>query len=279
MAVQIETNNDVMSEQNAITNTKDEDNDSTLGDLDDNDNEEGDDVASNDDITDEHLDADIESDGNSEDETEQQQGLAGMSDVISKILEKSLAPEKDAVLAKCKRSTKRKSEIQEERVLKKEKRDAKKAILDKNHVIPTRSNAHTEVLLRKIATKGVVKLFNAVSAHQKSMSEKMKEAKTEARKSKAIEGVSKSSFLDFLKKDGEDKAKVKVENKKTVTKQEVSSEDDASEEEGKSSWNVLRDDFMMGAKFKDWDKDDAEEEESDTNHMSSDEDEDGDDKD
>lgn len=32
-----------------------------------------------------------------------------------------------------------------------------------------------------------------------------------------------------------------------------------TDEDKRSSWNILRDDFMMGAKMKDWDKEDGNE--------------------
>lgn len=34
------------------------------------------------------------------------------------------------------------------------------------------------------------------------------------------------------------------------------------------SWNILRDDFMMGSKMKDWDKEDEESNEEDENEAS-----------
>ena len=37
-------------------------------------------------------------------------------------------------------------------------------------------------------------------------------------------------------------------------KNEVKDEPDDEDEENESTWKILRDDFMMGAKMKDWDK-------------------------
>lgn len=183
-----------------------------------------------------------------------QQGIAGMADVISKILGKDLAEQKGVVLSKCKQSRKRKTEDTEERETKKSLHEQKLASLEKNHIVPNRTNAQMEVLLRRIATKGVVKLFNAVSTHQKKMNEKMTEAKTESRKSKAAEKVTKSSFLDMLKDDNqkeEDDGLSKSKKKKKVNKEE-------KKEEEKPAWAVLQDNFMMASKMKDWDKEDEE---------------------
>ena len=47
--------------------------------------------------------------------------------------------------------------------------------------------------------------------------------------------------------------------KKKPSKAEDSDSDD-SEGDGKPSWNILREDFMMGAKMKDWDKESDEDE-------------------
>ncbi|XP_057290076.1 RRP15-like protein [Hydractinia symbiolongicarpus] len=184
------------------------------------------------------IDADIESDDG--DNNVKNHGMVAMGDIISKILAKPLPESVPAILSKSKKSQKRKLEMREELLIKKDKAEERLEKREKNHVLPTRSNAQKEVLLKRIATKGVVKLFNAVSAHQKLVSEKMKEAKTEARKSKAVETVTKSSFMDLLKTN-KDKKKSEEENSKENDKQN-------------KKWDVLRDDFMLGASMKDWDK-------------------------
>lgn len=109
-----------------------------------------------------------------------------------------------------------------------------------------------ERTLSKIATRGVVQLFNSVRMQQKDIDEKLKEAgPLERKRENVMKSIDKRAFLDVLmdKKsqpvDGEVKDETKQENKgKTQTD---------------STWNVLRDDFMMGAKLKDWDKEIEEE--------------------
>jgi len=174
------------------------------------------------------------------------QGMAGMADVISKILGKTLPQEKDVVLSKCKQSKKRKTDIKEEFENKKTLREKKSDALELNHVLPTRSNAQNEILLRKIATKGVVKLFNAVSAHQKKLTEKLDDAKTEARKSKAADRITKDSFLDMLTDSTKSKSSY------------VKNEAVKNEETEKPAWAVLQDNFMMSSRMKDWDKEDGD---------------------
>lgn len=95
-----------------------------------------------------------------------------------------------------------------------------------------------ERTLTKIATRGVVQLFNAVRIQQKDISKKLDEAgPLEVRKEKVLKSIDKRQFLDVLMggKTQEAESKPKEYNKE-------------------STWSVLRDDFMMGAKLKDWDK-------------------------
>jgi len=202
-------------------------------------------------------DASIEADAESEEEEnenidEKLQGFAGMGDVISKILEKPVTTNNEnVILSKSKKSRKRKEEMKKEYVERKAKEEKLAEDREKNHVIPTRSNAPKEVHLRRIATKGVVKLLNAVAANQKLVSEKMKAERTEAGKDKVVENVTQSDFMDLLKR------------KPKKNKKEPKTEPDDEEDDKKGidkKWNVLRDDFMLGSSFKDWDKVDSEQE-------------------
>lgn len=62
--------------------------------------------------------------------------------------------------------------------------------------------------------------------------------------------------------------------KKKIKKEGNSDESDEDEAGEKPSWSILRDDFMMGAKMKDWDKEDEEADSGDDEDMEdSDEDE------
>ncbi|KAG8176033.1 hypothetical protein JTE90_024674 [Oedothorax gibbosus] len=80
--------------------------------------------------------------------------------------------------------------------------------------------------LVKIATRGVVYLFNTVEQHKK-----------DPKKDKLRE---KGKFLDMLK-DYAMKDKVELDPVVKKTKEE-------------ETWRILRDDFMMDAEMQDWDK-------------------------
>lgn len=93
-----------------------------------------------------------------------------------------------------------------------------------------------EKRLARIATKGVVQLFNAVKTHQKQVDEKLQAAgQSETKRDKVMKSLSKGAFLDMLKEKKEEPA------------------------DKPESWGVLRDDFMLGAEMKDWDKEEEEE--------------------
>jgi len=199
--------------------------------------------------------ADVEDDVQEYDETScdrdgKKKNMAGMLDVINKILNKKIKDTgQSVILSKYKEGKKRKLEQKKEELAKKAKLESKAEFREKNHVVPDRSNAEKEVALRRIGTKGVVKLFNAVTKHQKEMESKLKKAPTQMKKDKVIGSVSKSSFLDMLKSSSASKAPgLEADSKKKEETEEVEKE--------KPSWNILRDDFMMGSKMKDWDKND-----------------------
>ncbi|KAJ0173552.1 hypothetical protein K1T71_010701 [Dendrolimus kikuchii] len=102
-----------------------------------------------------------------------------------------------------------------------------------------------ERLLSKIATKGVVQLFNAVRNQQKSLEKQMdREDLTDTKKEKILKKFDKRAFLDTLM--GQSKSVVVDDAAKTL-------KDEVKDEE-KPRWSALREDFMMGAKMKDWDK-------------------------
>lgn len=98
--------------------------------------------------------------------------------------------------------------------------------------------------MSKIATKGVVQLFNAVTTQQKDIDQKLQEAgPLDVKRDKVMRNIDKRTFLDVLM--GEKSQNVEETVKKINKGQKTKTE---------PAWNVLRDDFMMGAKLKDWDK-------------------------
>ncbi|KAL9178675.1 hypothetical protein ACHAXT_003806 [Thalassiosira profunda] len=127
---------------------------------------------------------------------------------------------------------------------------------------------------RRIATRGVVALFNAISKHRAAAAAEAT-AREEERRHRAQEGYKKQKvgeegvktkhgFLDLIKKSaasgtagGKDAEKDSGMSGSNVTA--------AKKEQG--GWNALKDDFMMNSKLKDWDKEisDDDDEEVDGN--------------
>ncbi|XP_034938996.1 RRP15-like protein [Chelonus insularis] len=104
-----------------------------------------------------------------------------------------------------------------------------------------------ERVLQKIATKGIVQLFNAVEKQQAQINKNLQNAGPLMRKQeKVLQNVDKRVFLDML-----------MGNTKSISvDDEVRAEQIEKSETDKDEkvWSVLRDDFVMGAKLKDWDK-------------------------
>ncbi|KAJ2489813.1 pre-60S ribosomal particles component [Coemansia sp. RSA 2050] len=74
--------------------------------------------------------------------------------------------------------------------------DEKRQLLNKDRVIPTLENFDYERKLRKVATRGVIKLFNVIKAQQTELTHITKTPTTRTEK---VAEMSKSKFLDLLK--------------------------------------------------------------------------------
>ncbi|XP_046661695.1 RRP15-like protein [Homalodisca vitripennis] len=98
------------------------------------------------------------------------------------------------------------------------------------------------------SNRGVVQLFNAVREHQKTLEKDLEDAgPIEHKKDKVLKSLDKRAFLDVLM--GPSKSQP-VSN---LIPKEVKEDPD------NPTWSILRDDFMMGSKLKDWDKQDSSE--------------------
>lgn len=172
----------------------------------------------------------------------------GWADAMAKILKKKIPSDKaSTILVKSKALVKEKEIDKKEKLEKKEKFDKKRQWEMMCRVKPdVVKDRDAERNLQRIATRGVVQLFNAVGTHQSNMSDKIKEAgHSERKKSKLMSSVSKRDFINVLRgKESKGEAAERKETKKVAVKTENTAE-----------WNILRDDFMMGASMKDWDKD------------------------
>ena len=131
---------------------------------------------------------------------------APLGAVFSKVLS-TKTTHTEPILSKRKAIERKLAEEELERrarlMLKKEQREAR----DSAHVIPSSDTANYEKIQRRIATRGVVQLFNAIHQHQQEK-EKMKSDLLKKRahetlgypeSKKDLKQLSKSSFLDLLK--------------------------------------------------------------------------------
>ena len=143
-------------------------------------------------------------------------------------------------------------------------RKAKKKEIDSiGRKMPNVLERNSEKVLSKIATRGVVQLFNAVRDHQKDVKTKLKDAGGSFRKQeKVYKNLDRKSFIEMLSgKSGSEQQQQGRDGSgepRAVKKQKLETEGSANNTES-SSWNILREDYMLGAKLKDWDKDSDEE--------------------
>nr|XP_057909203.1 RRP15-like protein [Doryrhamphus excisus] len=192
---------------------------------------------------------------------------AGWAQAMAKILGKKTPKTKATILAKNKKmdevKAKDRLEQLEKRKLIDKKRDWEMMCREKPNLVRDRE---TEKDLQRIATRGVVQLFNAVRCHQKNVDDKVKNEAggSERKKAKILSSISKKDFIDVLRK---------TEGGSSITVKEE--KDAAPEVEEKPAWSVLRDDYMMGATMKDWDKH-SDKEEEDVPHTGNDSENDSD---
>ncbi|XP_076165340.1 RRP15-like protein isoform X2 [Ptiloglossa arizonensis] len=129
---------------------------------------------------------------------------------------------------------------------------------------PNIMDGERERILQKIATKGVVQLFNAVRQQQGEINEKLSEAgPLERKREQVLKNIDKNSFLDILM-GGSKSVRVDDDIKNE------SQENEKNQKQEKGVWNVLRDDFVMGTKLKDWDRKSEDEDSSAAEDMDSD---------
>ncbi|XP_077568075.1 RRP15-like protein [Stigmatopora nigra] len=189
-------------------------------------------------------DAEDENRGQEEVDVEKCNSNAGWAEAMAKILGKQTFKNKTTILVKNKELDKVKAKEKQERLERKEKDDKKRTLEMMCREKPDyMKDRETEKALQRIATRGVVQLFNAVRNHQKKLDTKAKEAGgSERKKAKILSSVSKKDFIDVLRKtEGDSKVTIKKEN-------------NTPEVVEKPAWTVLSDDYMMGTSMKDWDK-------------------------
>ncbi|XP_051854247.1 RRP15-like protein [Antechinus flavipes] len=179
---------------------------------------------------------------------------AGWADAMAKILNKKIPKSKPTILIKNKELEKEKEKEKQERLEKRKQLDKKREWEMMCRVKPdVVKDKEVERNLQRIATRGVVQLFNAVRKHQKNVDEKLKEVGGSVRKrAKLMSTVTKKDFISVLR--GVDESK----DSRSSTGQNSKDKQAKGKSEQGSGWNILRDDFMMGATMKDWDKESDE---------------------
>ncbi|XP_066396619.1 uncharacterized protein [Miscanthus floridulus] len=130
----------------------------------------------------------------------------------------------------------------EEHKPKGESRKEKRVAAEKGHVIPKDHLDSTEKELVKVATKGVVRLFNAVSMAQKPRKD-LNPSRT--KDAKVLEKERKNTFLAELDMPSR-------QDKKSKASSNFSKHTGKDEDE--PAWAPLRDTYMLGSKLKEWDK-------------------------
>jgi len=147
----------------------------------------------------------------------------------------------------------------------------------------------SERMHRRVATRGVVSLFNAITQHQQAQQNNNVSSTIigpSSSKSSGNDGelkrMNKHTFLDMIKKSGgggEDKKDEGKDNGKRRRTLSIAHEHDTTgnsmntsssgtANQGKKKvagdgWNALKDDFMMSSKLKDWDKNVSDDDDDD----------------
>lgn len=210
-------------------------------------------------------------------------GNSGWADAMRKILQtKKPKRKKTIVLSKAKRicDIKEKEDKESSLDIEKIKEEVKEEIKEEKDVVkkpqlkekklgirvkPSIMDRERERTLQKIATKGVVQLFNAVKQQQGEINKKLSEAgPLERKREQVLRSIDKTKFLDVLM--GGSKS-IPVDND---VKNEEQENKKLEKKKDKETWSVLREDFVMGTKLKDWDRKEQDEDSSAVEDMDSD---------
>ncbi|XP_069787368.1 RRP15-like protein isoform X2 [Narcine bancroftii] len=144
---------------------------------------------------------------------------AGWADAMNRILKKNVPGDKPIILAKKKEKQKEKHKQEMLEKIKKldEKRKREQMCRVKPDIVQDRE---TERNLQRIATKGVVQLFNAVRKHQTAVDEKVKDVgMSERKRAKLLSSVSKRDFINMLRGSSQSVQQDSAEKTPNSTKQ------------------------------------------------------------
>lgn len=231
--------------------------------------------------------ADDELDENQSEGDDENEGNAGWANAFAKTLQQEKPKNKKyLVLSKAKKLTDQKEQSDSDKKLtfeidddgQEEKEDAKPAIntedlkptnnelelamierkernnkLQQLRVKPASMDRERERSFKRIATKGVVQLFNAVRSQQRDLVNRLEKAgPLDHKRDEVLNNINKKQFLDMLMGGKQ----AKSENIDNAVKNEKNPQGGESKP---SQWSVLRDDFMTSKKLNHWDQEDDDE--------------------
>ena len=169
----------------------------------------------------------------------------GFGSALSKILSRDIGNKKTPVLSKRHTALQKLQEQEKLQQLLLKKQNKQKKILRKVHNLDPRQAAPDfERQLRKVATKGVVALFNAIAKHQHSVEIAEQEANRTSEKVKIV-AAKQASFLDLLKTG------VQEQGKPTMSSTTTTLSSSKGNNNNKGGWSVLSDSMVnMAGKMK-----------------------------
>jgi hypothetical protein len=180
-----------------------------------------------------------------------------MADMMSRILDQTVSAS-NPVLAKRKTAImKQMEESKDDRNRLKRARADRKSEREKQLALPDATTADYENQLRKLATRGVIALFNAISTSKREEADaRSADAAKNADETKQIfrldvKQMTQANFRELLK--GEDSIPAKDSLPKSGN---LASSGAAVESSKGKSWSALRDNYLLESSMtlKDWDK-------------------------
>lgn len=209
--------------------------------------------------------ADDEAEDEAEDNNDENEKNSGWANAMAKVLNtgKNTQTSKPLLLSKAKKDEQKHPGLDAEKnskekpsIVRAKKKELENLARKRPDIVKDRIK---EKKLSKIATRGVVQLFNAVREQQKTIKTQLDKAGlSTTKRDKVYKNLDKEAFLEVLSGKKRNLSSLsavnnsKLNNKKFKT--EVKTEDHENNIDDDGTWSVLKDNFMMGAKMKDWDK-------------------------
>lgn len=180
-----------------------------------------------------------------------------IGDALSRLLGQELSSDEEAPVLV--RASKREREVDPELVRRKKiskRRKEKKMLMAKDRIVPQFTEVERRLI--RVATRGVVTLFNAVRKQQK----KMEDAEEMKHSSVKVKDVSGDGFVKLLSAGAQKK------NLKPLEGDQSSAGDKPLAGDTGPGWKILKDNYLLDAKLKDFDlESDSEEEEEQDRKM------------